>query len=156
VLLGRLSKLTEDSPCWNWSDSDYTALWVARRMALEMAIHRIDAESASGSTTDIAQDLALDGLEEKFDVHLRLDVPENPTATLNGTICLICSDAKDAWSLNVERGQLRIRDGRGPASVALVGTASNLFQFVWNRVDLSKFEVTGDRQVALNWRDLPC
>ena len=156
ILLDRLGKLSEDAPCWNWSDGDYTALWVARRMALETAIHRIDAESASGRTTEIARDLSLDGIEEKFDVHLRLDVPENPTATLNGTICFICSDANHAWTLNIEHGQLRIRDGRGPASVALVGTASNLFQFVWNRIDLSRFEVTGDRLVAENWRELPC
>ena len=29
---------------WNWSDEDYTTTWVARRTALESAVHRVDAE----------------------------------------------------------------------------------------------------------------
>ncbi len=141
--------------CWNWSDGDYTSDWVARRMALETAIHRVDAELANGATTPIDEDLSLDGVDERLDVHLRLELLRNPTASLGGTICLICSDSDVAWTIRAERGRLRVRDGRAPASVALVGTASDLFQFVWNRAGLARFQVTGERSVALNWSRLP-
>lgn len=150
-----LSATPEDAPCWNWSDGGYTSSWVARRVALETAIHRIDAERACGVTNSIDLDVALDGIEERLDLHLRLDLRGNPTISLGGTICLVCTDSEAAWTVSAERGRLRVRDGRGPASVALVGTASDLFQFVWNRADLSCFQVTGDRSVALNWSHLP-
>lgn len=156
VLIECLSRTDEDAPCWNWSDADYTAYWVARRMALETAIHRVDAGSATKRHTAIAEDIAIDGIEEKFDVHLPLDLRDQPTASLSGTICLICADNGVAWTLGADRGRLRVRDGRGPASVALVGAASDLFQFVWNRADLNRFDVTGDQEVARNWRNLPC
>jgi len=154
-LMRNLEIIPEGAPCWNWSDGDYTSNWVARRMALETAIHRIDAQFANGTFTPIDLDLSLDGVDERLDVHLRLDLRENPTDSLGGTICLICSDSDSAWTISAERGRLRVRDGRGPASVALVGTASDLFQFVWNRADLSRFQVTGERSVALNWSHLP-
>ncbi|HUY06683.1 MAG TPA: maleylpyruvate isomerase family mycothiol-dependent enzyme [Acidimicrobiales bacterium] len=155
-LTRQLSSASEDAPCWNWSGGDYTSGWVARRMALETAIHRIDAQLAGGDATPIDSDLSLDGIDERLEVHLRLDLRENPTVSLGGTICLICSDADSAWTISAERGRLRVRDGRGPASVALVGSASSLFQFVWNRADLNCFQVTGDRSVAVNWTRLPC
>lgn len=156
VLLETLETSGESAPCWNWSDRDYTSLWVARRMGMESAIHRVDFELASGRSQPVPRDLAVDGLFEKFEVHLRLDIFANPTATLGGSVCLICSDAEHAWIVGIERGQLRLRYGRGPADVALVGSASDLFQFVWNRKGLAAFDVTGNREVAAAWRLLPC
>ena len=150
-----LSTTPEGAPSWNWSDGDFTSGWVARRMALETSIHRIDAQLASGTPTQIDPDIARDGVDERLYVHLRLDLRENPTVSLGGTICLICSDSESAWIISAERGHLRVRDGRGPASVALVGTTSDLFQFVWNRADVARFQVTGELAIARNWSLLP-
>lgn len=151
-LTNRLSVVSSDAPCWNWSDGQYTCSWVARRVALETAIHRVDAEFAGGVENPIDQDVALDGIEERLELFLRLELRERPTLALGGTICLVCSDSKAAWTVGVDHGRLRVRTSQGPASVALVGTASELFKYVWNRADLSCFQVTGDRSVALNWR----
>ncbi len=154
-LVARLEYASEGAVCWNWSAEDFTSDWVARRMALETAIHRVDAESANGVSSPIDRDLSIDGVDERFDVHLRSELQRNPTASLGGTICFICSDSDVAWTVQAERGRLRVRNGRAPASVALVGTASDIFQFVWNRADLARFQVTGERSVALNWSQLP-
>lgn len=155
-LTSQLARLGKEAPCWNWTGNDLDAGWVARRMALETAIHRVDVESARNSPSEVAPDLALDGIDEKFEVHLHYDLRVNPTATLHGSICFVAKDSTEAWTISVDKGRLRLRYGRGPASVAIVGTASEIFKFVWNRAPLTSFDLTGDAQVARYWRDLPC
>jgi uncharacterized protein (TIGR03083 family) len=154
-LLGALERLGPDAPSWNWSGEDLTTGWVARRMALESAVHRVDAELAIGQPSPVERELAVDGIDERIDVHLRVDVAEAPSATLHGTLCLVCSDDAAAFVIEVGGGRLRWRRGRGPADAALVGTASNLFLFTWNRVGLEAIELTGEREVAEAWRSLP-
>jgi uncharacterized protein (TIGR03083 family) len=48
---------------WNWSD-DHTVRFIARRQAHEALIHRVDAELAAGTTSDIDPVLASDGVHE--------------------------------------------------------------------------------------------
>jgi hypothetical protein len=48
-----------------------------------------------------------------------------------------------------------MRRGRGPADVAVVGSASDLFCFTWNRPVRRQLEITGRRQVVDAWRELP-
>ncbi len=143
------------APCWNWSGEDTDVAWVARRMALEIAVHRYDGELGARSTTGIEPDLAADGIDERLAVHLRTDVPEEPEATLGGSLCLACSDQPHAWVVEVGKGQLKVREGSGPATACLRGSASDLFLFSWNRIGLDALELTGDRAVAGNWATLP-
>jgi len=145
-----------DAASWNWSDEDYTTTWVARRTALESAVHRVDAELADGTQHDIDCELAVDGIDERLEVHLRLALVGDPEANLGGSLCLVCSDNDAAWVVGVEHGRLRWRHGRGPADTALVGRASDLFLYTWNRVQPAKLELTGSQVVADGWRHLPC
>ena len=144
-----------EEPCWNWSGADLTAEWVCRRMALEAAVHRYDTELSVGSTTPIDRDLAVDGIDERICVHLATDVPEAPDASLGGVLCLACADDAAAWTLEVAGGRLRWREGRGPADAVLVGPASDLYLYSWNRRPLDVLELTGSRQVAAAWSSLP-
>lgn len=155
LLLTTLSQLGPDSPCWNWSGEDLVSGWVARRMALETAVHRVDGELAVGEERPVSPPLAADGIAERIEVHLRADVPHARTATLGGSLCLRCSDTDAAWIVEVGNGQLRSRRGAGPASACLSGTASDLFLFTWNRLPLDRLQVTGDRAVAEAWSILP-
>jgi len=142
-------------PCWNWSGTDMTARWVARRTALETAVHRYDAELAISAPTPIKKDLAVDGIEEWISVHLATDVPEAPEANLGGVLCLACADDAAAWTVEITSGRLRWREGRGPADAVLVGPASDLYLYCWNRKPLEALELTGSREVALAWTSLP-
>jgi uncharacterized protein (TIGR03083 family) len=144
-----------EAPCWNWSGVDPTVSWLARRMALETALHRYDGELCAGNPGRIDAELAADGIDEYLLVHLTADIPEVPTATLGGTLCLACSDTGDAWTVEIGMGRLRVREGRGPASACLLGTASDLLLFVWNRLGVDGLELTGDRAVANAWAGLP-
>jgi len=154
-LVDALRSAGPKAPCWNWSGRDTTARWLARRMALESAVHRYDGELTAGEATPIEAGLSADGIAEFLTVHLRTDLPEVPTATLGGSLCLACTDVEDAWTVEVGGGRLRIRNDRGPASACLRGAASDLFLFVWNRVGIDALELTGNRSVAAAWESLP-
>ena len=143
-----------EDPCWNWSGEDLTADWVCRRMALESAVHRYDVELSVGSPTPIDQDLAVDGIDEWIRVHLAANVPEAPDVSLGGVLCLACADATAAWTVEVAAGRLRWREGRGPADAVVVGPASDLYLFCWNRRPLEVLELTGNRDVAAAWSSL--
>jgi len=153
-LLSTLSVRDPEDPCWNWSGEQLTAEWVCRRMALESAVHRFDVELSVGSPGPIDRDLAVDGIDEWIGVHLATDVPEAPGASLGGVLCLACADAAAAWTVEVSAGRLRWREGRGPADAVLVGPASDLYLYCWNRRPLDALELTGNRQVAAAWSSL--
>jgi uncharacterized protein (TIGR03083 family) len=155
AILAALGELGADSPCWNWSGEAFDSGWVARRMGLELAVHRYDGELAAAETTPVPSALAADGLDERILVHLRVDAPEQPDATLGGSLGFQATDAPAAFVVEVSGGRLNVREGRAPASAYLRGTASDLFLFSWNRVGLDHLEVTGDRSVAAAWSTLP-
>ncbi len=154
-LLANLRQAPPERVCWNWSGKDQTAAWVARRMALETAVHRADAEQALGLTARVEAVLAVDGIDERIDVHLACDVPEVPDAALGGSLCLACSDVDQAWVVEVGGGRLEWREGRGPADAVLVGSASDLYLFTWNRIGVEALSLTGRRDVADAWATLP-
>ena len=155
ILLESLAQLGPDQPSWNWSGANFTSGWVARRMALEVAVHRYDGERAAGEASPVATELAVDGIDERLEVHLRADVPEFPSASLGGPLCLACSDADAAWVVEVGSGKLRVRCGTGPARAVLKGPASALFLFSWNRLGPDSLELTGDASVGRAWATLP-
>ncbi|MDA8291850.1 MAG: maleylpyruvate isomerase family mycothiol-dependent enzyme [Actinomycetota bacterium] len=150
--LGRAGPL---APCWNWSGSDLVAAWAARRVAVELALHRVDCEQALGEATPIETELAVDGVDERLDVHLRASLGRVPGGVLKGSICLVASDSDASWLVESSRGQIRWRRARGPADVVLVATASELLQFVWNRLGADELARTGRLEVALSWRAVP-
>jgi uncharacterized protein (TIGR03083 family) len=154
-LLAVMDQVGPHSPCWNWAGEDLDTGWVARRMALETAVHRYDAELTARVPTPVERELAVDGIDERLMVHLRTDIPEDPSATLGGSLCLACSDSDAAWTVEVGQGQLHVRSGRGPASAYLRASASDLFLFSWNRVGLERLDLTGDPGVAAAWASLP-
>ena len=155
-LLMMLERVGEEAPCWNWTGEDLQAIWVARRVAVEMTLHRCDLERARGAYTEIDDVMGIDGIDERLESRLPVSLRANPTATTRGSICFVAHPAGRAWNVSPERGRLRLRDGRGPAAVVLEGGVGALLQFLWNRIDLDAFVVTGNREVALAWRSLPC
>lgn len=150
--LGRAGAL---APCWNWSGADLVAGWVARRVAIELAVHRVDCEQALGKETPIERELAVDGVDERLDVHLRSSLGRVPGGVLGGSMCLVASDVDASWVVESTRGQIRWRRARGPADVVLVATASELLLFVWNRLGADELARTGKLEVALAWRSVP-
>lgn len=155
VLVEALAELGPPSPCWNWSGDDLRSGWVARRTALEVAVHRYDGELSAADPTPLPPGLAVDGIDERLEVFLRQDIKEAPDACLGGPLCLSCDDVTASWVVEAAHGRLRVREGAGPAAAVLRGSASQLFLFTWNRVSPEALELTGERAVAEAWGKLP-
>jgi uncharacterized protein (TIGR03083 family) len=61
-----------DAPAATWYPPDQSVGWWMRRMTHETLIHRVDGELAAGSGIDpIAEDLAIDGIDELLECFLR-------------------------------------------------------------------------------------
>jgi hypothetical protein len=155
ALVSALREHDPADPCWNAVGEDLTVGFLARRLAHESAIHRIDVEVARGTPTTIDSELAADGVDERLFVVLSHHSEEGEMPELGGSICLICSDRDAAWSIDASRGRFRVRTGRGPADAAVVATASDLFCFSWSRPTIRPLQVTGRMAVVEAWQQLP-
>jgi uncharacterized protein (TIGR03083 family) len=155
TVVSLLRERDADDPCWNPVGEDPTVGFLARRLAHESAIHRIDAEVARGTPTTIDPELAADGIDERLFVVLTHHAESGEAPELGGSVCLICSDRDAAWTVEASRGRFRVRSGRGPADAAVVATASDLFCFAWNRPTIRPLQVTGQMAVVEAWQQLP-
>ena len=52
---------------WTWTPDHTVGFW-SRRMAHEVAVHRWDAQGAAGDPSPIERELAVDGIQEVFDL----------------------------------------------------------------------------------------
>ena len=152
ALVDALRERQPEDPCWNFTNDNETLAFVARRIAHESAIHRVDVELTRGPAHAIDPELAADGLDERIDLLLRRTVTPVASHPLGGSICLVCSDVPSAWVIDATRGPVKIRAGRGPANAAVVGTASDIFCFSWNRPTIRPLQVTGDRSIVDAWQ----
>jgi uncharacterized protein (TIGR03083 family) len=137
-LLVVLTEVDPDAPAWNWDrDAPNVAGFWRRRMALETAVHRWDAQDATGTPAGFAADLACDGVDEV----LRGFLPRRRGRSkeeLTGTVHLHATDAPPGspaeWTLDLgPRGAVAIRPVHEKADAAMRGPASDLFLAVWGR-----------------------
>ena len=77
------------------------AFW-ARRQAHETAIHRADAESASGVVPDYAPDFAADGIDELI-MGFGQRRKYRPETSADGGMQVLATDTGDAWHLDVDQ-----------------------------------------------------
>jgi len=131
------------------------AFW-ARRQAHETAIHRADAESASGATPGYAPAFAADGIDELIMGfgRRRKYVP----AADGGSLRVLATDTGDAWLVEAHEGRVQPRrDTAGDADDAgctLTGPASGVYLYLWNRADAARAGITvaGDPAVLAAWQ----
>lgn len=147
-LVDALANEDPGTPVWNWSGRDLRVAFWARRMAHEVAVHRWDAQRATGREQPVEAELAADGVDELLDVFLPESLGEHPVDGLAATFSVIATDTGDAWY-----GRLRPDSSdvvRGiPASLpdaTLRGTASDLLLAVWGRP--VAVEASGDERVT--------
>ena len=155
-LVGELTSRAPDSPAYTWHPPDQTVGFWARRMAQETAVHRIDVESAFDQVTPIADDLALDGVDEFLDLFLggdwELDADEwgdvSPQAGAGTTTAV--SAGSHTWRITLHPERVDISRDGGPADARVTAPdASTLLLWLWGRVDDEPVTASGD-EVALS------
>ncbi len=149
-LVGLLANTEADAPCWNWSAAPNRADWAARRMANEMAMHRVDMQSASGidAITSIAYDLAADGVDELFSTFAGAE----DEAAVAGPVLAITIPTR-GWAVRVHP-ELGVAPAEpSEAADVLAGEPSDVVQFLWGRPNRATIEGNGTALEA--WRSLP-
>ncbi|MBA3302609.1 MAG: maleylpyruvate isomerase family mycothiol-dependent enzyme [Actinomycetota bacterium] len=151
-LAGDLVTLLQETPpeteVWTWVEDDQTAGFVARRCAHELAVHRVDAESARGAPGPIDGALAADGIEEVLMMAMKTprgSPGQGETLHLHGT------DRGDEWLIGLEPGGLEVTHEHAKGDLALRGAVSDLELVLYQRPPLAEVERLGDATVLDAW-----
>ncbi len=117
-LADALAGAEADEPCWSWTDRQTVGFW-ARRQAHELAVHRWDAQCAAGTTAPIERELAVDGIQELFDI-LPFRPGGPPTGT-GETIHLHCTDGDGEWLVRLGADGVSVVNEHAKGDVAARG-----------------------------------
>jgi uncharacterized protein (TIGR03083 family) len=144
-----------NQPCWTWFPADQTAGFAMRRMALEAAVHRWDAQSATGIPEPIDRDLARDGINEMFDIHVPTDREwENAPPGSGESYHFHPTDGDGEWLVRFDPGGMTVTPEHAKGDVAVRGSASDLLLFLWGRIPAEQLQVFGDRTNLARYREL--
>jgi uncharacterized protein (TIGR03083 family) len=123
--------------------------WVRRRAAVDMALHRWEAERVRGSARPIDADVAVDGIDEVLDHFL---TPEGaPTASTS--VHLHAHEGAGEWTVTLVPGGAEVVREHRRGNVAVRGSASDLLLLLWGRVGAEHVEVIGDAAALEVLRD---
>jgi uncharacterized protein (TIGR03083 family) len=148
-----------DSDTWTFSSTgDRRVAWWARRLAVEVAIHRWDAQHAAttglrSTPSPIDADVADAGIEE-FIVEflpglLSQDTVDPPTGTLH----LHATDGPTEWWIDLDSNGATLQQ-QGEGDTAIRGTRSDLLLWLTNRHPLDTTEHLGSQQIPEHWGQL--
>lgn len=141
---------------WTFSPDHHQAWFWIRRQALETAVHRWDAQKATSMPPEpIDAALAIDGINELLHVFIPRVVQATTDFDLGGTLHLHATDHPGEWLIGVKDSTLQVEHSHGKGTLALQGTASDLYLWLWNRVPESAFTTFGDTALITAWRSLP-
>ena len=115
-------------------------------MAHETAIHRVDVQLAFGSPTPVAEDLALDGIEELLDLMLAGDWTDLPQPELTGEVTL--TTTQRSWSVKMTPERVTIADGPAPAHATIEAEPSPLLLWLYGRAGDEAVAASGERDVV--------
>lgn len=154
-LLAAIDGLDPDAELWNFTDGPQIGSFWLRRQALEVTIHRWDAESAvSDNPPAIPAELAADVLDELVHVFVgRVITREGIDVTeLPGDVHLHCTDTEGEWTFEIVDGALVVVDEHRKSNVAVRGPASDLALFMYGRTRSDQVEVFGDEAALAGWQ----
>ncbi|MDZ4824986.1 MAG: hypothetical protein SGJ13_00785 [Actinomycetota bacterium] len=111
-------------------------------------MHLIDAElAATGTATVVDPELAVDGIDEMFDVF----VPASGGSPVGGsgqTLLLEPTDAAARWVVRLEPTTVTVVRNEASADAEVRGSASDLLLYVWGREPVDAVAITGDRAAS--------
>jgi uncharacterized protein (TIGR03083 family) len=149
-----------DSPVWTFSSrGERRASWWRRRLAVELAIHRWDAQHAASTGAVSAQPLdagiAAAGVEEFLTEFLPGLLAQPGVDGPAGTLHLHATDGPSEWwiDLGARAGAIAI-PRHAEADTAVRGTESDLLLWLTNRAPTRSIEVLGQPGIAAAWPEL--
>ena len=152
-LVAALRDIDLDQPLYTWA-GEGTSRFYFRRMAHELSIHRFDAELAHGTPGPFDPDMAVDGIDEFYDVLVPFSARRWDRPLPAGSLHLHRTDGPGEWLVRALDGTVVASHEHAKGDAAVRGSASDLFRFVWNRGRGDSLELLGDTSVADEWAAL--
>jgi uncharacterized protein (TIGR03083 family) len=136
-----------------FGDDTSVMFWV-RRMALEVAVHRIDAELAHDAITPIPDDLATDGVDEILTVMLHGDWAEWGAKTEHPVDATVAVEAGGLrWRCAASEAVVDVvRGSSEPVQATVAGAPSDVFLWLWGRRGDEAVDLAGDARAARELR----
>jgi uncharacterized protein (TIGR03083 family) len=152
LLADALETAGPDAPVWSWTNDATSGFW-ARRQAHETSIHRYDAQLAAARPQPLDGSLAADGIDELFAVIPYRPMEPHPRGD-GETVHLHCTDRDGEWLVRLVPDGIEVTPEHAKGDVAVRGTASDLFLFLYGRVGADALEVFGDAALLAHFREL--
>lgn len=146
-----------------WAGVQPRRFWL-RRMAHETTIHAWDLGHAVASPTPIDRALALDGIDELFEVFIPHRLDRDRAGVLTGTsLHLHATDNaptnagsgredEGEWLLRADGDGVHWTHGHGKGDAAVRAPAQDLLLWAWGRLPDGRAEVLGANEVATRWQ----
>lgn len=170
ALVGSLEGVDPADEAWTWHPTDHSVAFILRRQAHEALIHRLDAEQAAGTETELDADLASDGVHEVLDVMYGGCPPWGTWDPLPHVLRVDCTDTGDqVW---VQLGRFSGTDPETGTTytddedfhvvaapeddeepeVVIDGPAAALDAWLWRRGSEDAISFAGDRELTERFR----
>jgi uncharacterized protein (TIGR03083 family) len=156
-----LTTTAADSPTWTFSSRGERRVgWWRRRLAVELAIHRWDAQHAASlggavQARPLDGEVAAAGIDEFLTEFLPGLLAQSEVDGLTGTLRLHATDGPSQWWVDLDaRADAAAVAGHAEADTAIRGTESDLLLWLTNRGPTLSVEVLGQREVAADWAQL--
>jgi uncharacterized protein (TIGR03083 family) len=159
LTLDVLGSADPDSGTWTFSSTgDRRVAWWNRRLAVEVAIHRWDAEHAVAADggpppNPLDGDVAAAGIKEFVIEFLPGLLAQEATGKLGGTLHLHATDGPTEWWIDLDAAGKAV-PGHAKADTAIRGTRSDLLLWLTNRSSLDSPEVFGRQELLDYWKQL--
>jgi len=137
-----LRSFPADTPISTWTGPQQLA-WLVRRMAQEIAVHRVDAELASGAAAPIDAALASDGIDEFLEFFL-----DSHHGAVGGSVHIHCTDVAGEWTIRESADGFAVTREHAKGDCAIRGAAHDILLALWRRAPLTNCDVVGDADVA--------
>lgn len=132
---------------WTISRSHGDVAFWRRRMALETALHRWDAEDALGWDAQVDPALALEGIDEALHVYVAQRLDGRDVGGVGEQVAFV-PDASAGWTLSLYDDHVAVAPGVDGADATVAGTAAQVWLLLCGRQELAGLAVDGDRAAA--------
>jgi uncharacterized protein (TIGR03083 family) len=150
-----LRSIEPAAPTWHPFPVERIAGVWPRRLAHEDAIHRWDAEAATGATAPVEADLASDGIDEYFELVVPRLLRREGVVLPGTSFHVHCTDVHGEWFVDGSTGAYVIERTHRTADAALRGPAEALLLRLWGRpVPEDALDPVGDRRALDDWTGL--
>ena len=159
--IGILTDTDPGARTWTFSSrGELSAGWWRHRLAVEMAIHRWDAQHAAAIAGALPPQplegtIAAAGVEEFLTEFLPGLLAQDTAGGLGGTLHLHATDGGSEWWIDLDaRAGAEAIPRHAKADTAIRGTRSSLLLWLTNRESPASLEIFGRAEVAQRWNQL--